>query len=960
MPEPAPQNDVTRVDPRDGPATATRERQRFPDGAALGRYRLVARLGEGGMGVVYRAHDPKLARDVALKVLHPHAARSEAARARLRQEARALAEVSHPNVVQVYDVGEDRGAIFIGMELVPGIDLRRWLERERRPWPAALELLLAAGRGLAAAHDRGLVHRDFKPANVLVGDDGRARVVDFGLACLTEDGHAALEATTGASLRSGTLTESGVALGTPLYMAPEQHLGHGADARSDQYAFCISAWEGLYGQRPFTGTTLEELLLAKECGAPRPPPGKHGVPRRVAAVLQRGLRAAQAERWPDMSSLLAALERAARPRRTLAWVGAAVLVAGGAAAAAQALGGQRGTSACPPAAERLDGVWDDARQQRLRHAIEDSGLPYADATWSRVKARLDAQAVQWAESHDRACAARADGSADPTALDLRMLCLDDRRDELASLVDVIVERAADHEAVRRAVEAVGELRSPLACDTPRGARFAASGDQAELDAFRRDLLRAESLGKLARHDEGLVLAEAVLVRATADELPVLRAEALLVAGQLEKGKAAPEDAQRHLSEAAMLAVSLDRDDVAARAAIELVDVEGLGRSRYDDALEWNRHAQAAIERLGRDPILEARRLTSLGNLELARGHTDAALAAFEASLALVREAFGEGHPRLASAQSDVGNALVRAGRYEEALAATRAALAAGEQAFGATHPEVGVMHGRLAMAWLRQGDYDKAAEHSQRAIEILRESLGPAHPNVAVMMTNLGMAEQRRGRLAEAEAAFRHALPSLAGSINEAIVLSSLCDLAREQGDDAAALVHARRSRELREALLGPEDMMVAMGLLAEGLALSRVDRHDEALAALARARSMHERRPLPPNYAAVLDAYEGRAHLRAGHSADALSLLERALAQQEQLGAEPIDRADVRFHIAQALWAMDRKDEARAQLAVVEAELAPLGARADHRRQPIHAWMEQHGVDRTSAPGSSNGTPKP
>jgi serine/threonine-protein kinase len=293
----------------------------------------------------------------------------------------------------------------------------------------------------------------------------------------------------------------------------------------------------------------------------------------------------------------------------------------------------------------------------------------------------------------------------------------------------------------------------------------------------------------------------------------------------------------------------------------------------------------------------------------------------------------------------VGNALVRAGRFDEALTATRAALAAGEQAFGAMHPEVGVMHGRVATAWIRQGDYDRAAEHSQRAVEILRAALGSEHPNVAVMMVTLGQTELRRGRLAEAEATFRGALPSVAGSLNEAIVLSALCDVAREQGDDASALVHARRSRELREALLGPDDSMVALGLLVEGLALSRVDRHDEAFVALARARGMHERRPLPPIYEAIMDAYEGRAHLRAGRPLEALPRLERALARQQELGAEPLDRADVRFHLVQALWAVDRQDEARAQLAVVAEELRPLGTRADHRFRSIRAWVEEHGV---------------
>jgi tetratricopeptide (TPR) repeat protein len=183
--------------------------------------------------------------------------------------------------------------------------------------------------------------------------------------------------------------------------------------------------------------------------------------------------------------------------------------------------------------------------------------------------------------------------------------------------------------------------------------------------------------------------------------------------------------------------------------------------------------------------------------------------------------------------------------------------------------------------------------------------------------------------------------------------------LAREQGDDRAALAHARRSRELREALHGPDDSMVAIGLLAEGLALSRVGRDEDAFVALERARRIDAARPLPPMVRAIMDAYEGRAHLSAGRYARAIDQLERAIAQQEQLGIEPIDRADVRFHLAQALWAVGRQDEALTQLAMVDRDLAPLGARADHRRRPIHAWIDREAVGYTMSDPQALATPR-
>jgi eukaryotic-like serine/threonine-protein kinase len=954
--------DITEVegshpDPRDAAASlGSTADQPFPDAAlprrTLGRLRLLERLGAGGMGVVYRAYDPELAREVATKLLHPDTARSHAARARLRQEARALAEVSHPNVVQVYDVGEQDGSIYISMELVPGVDLRQWLAQAPRRWQDVLELLVAAGRGLQAAHERGLVHRDFKPSNVLVGHDGRARVVDFGLARLLHDahgdghsdGHSDAEAPTASELRSGALTESGMTLGTPAYMAPEQHRGLGTDARSDQYAFCTSVWESLYGERPFHGTALEELVTAKEHDPPRTARA-HGVPRRVQAVLRRGLRPMQLQRWPDMAALLAALERAAQPRRgSLAM--AAVLVVGGVGALAHAVGRDepQGPAACRSAAERLAGVWDEAREDELHRAIASSGLAHAEPTWARMRTHLHDYAAQWTERYDALCEARADPRADAAMLDRRMLCLNDRRDELASLVDVLVEGQAS--AVHHVVQAVAGLRPPSSCDDPRGSGREDGPRQAEVDALRREILRAEALGKLARHAEGLALAEAAVTRATAAALPSLRAEALLVAGTLHKGKAAPAVAEERLSDAVHLAVSIDRDDLAARAAIELVDVQGAWLSRYDEALEWDRHAQAAILRLGHDPALAARRLTALGHLELTLGHHQAAIDAFERSLVFVREVFGEGHPRLASAQSDLGHALVRAGRFDEAFDAAQQALMAGEQAYGPDHPEVGTMHGRIAHAWVRKGNYDEAVVHTERAIAILEAALGPTHPNVAANVLTLGQIEQRRGRFSQAEAAYHRALPGMAGTINEAFVHAALGELARERGDAPTALVHARRSRELREALQAPDDTMVAMGLIGEALALAYMARDDEALAAFARAHAIDAKTPLPPNYRLVLDAYEGRAHLAAGRPAAALAGLERALARQEQLGAEAIDRAEVRFYLVQALWAVGRKDEARAQLAVVERELAPLGPHAEHRRRSVRAWTEREAIN--------------
>ncbi len=293
-------------------------------GARLGRYRLGDRLGAGAMGVVWAARDPNLDRPVAIKVVHPEFARAPDAAARLLREARAMAKVSHPGVVAVHDAGQAGDQLFLAMELVPGTTLGK-LMRERTAaeladWRRWLAMMLAAGRGLAAAHAAGIVHRDFKPDNVLVGDDGRICVGDFGVAELSLAPRGA-EVAPGASvdnLSVADLTMTGALLGTPAYMSPEQLRGQDADARADQFSFCASAFEAIYGTRPFALPTRADpspvatLIATIEAGQLQPLPREARVPRAIHAAIVRGLAPSPAARWPSMTALLAALDR---PRR---------------------------------------------------------------------------------------------------------------------------------------------------------------------------------------------------------------------------------------------------------------------------------------------------------------------------------------------------------------------------------------------------------------------------------------------------------------------------------------------------------------------------------------------------------------------------------------------------------------------------------------------------------------------
>ncbi|MCA9662121.1 MAG: protein kinase, partial [Myxococcales bacterium] len=317
----------------------------FHPGAWIGRYTILAKIGEGGMGAVFSAYDTELERRVAIKVLRPRASGDPLGHARMQREAQALARLSHPNVVQIHDVGWLGGQLFVAMEFVTGPTLRAW-QREHDPRTSAgreaiLAMYAQAGAGLAAAHARGLVHRDFKPDNVLVGDDGRARVLDFGLAAGTRvsaadegEGGGASEGESGGGVRvrvagllDSDLTRTGSIMGTPAYMAPEQFLARRTDARADVFAFAAALYEALYAELPFAGETFAERQAEVIDGAVKPAPVGSAIPAWLRAVLLRGIERDPERRYPDIDALLAALadDPIARRRRRLR-VAAALLV----------------------------------------------------------------------------------------------------------------------------------------------------------------------------------------------------------------------------------------------------------------------------------------------------------------------------------------------------------------------------------------------------------------------------------------------------------------------------------------------------------------------------------------------------------------------------------------------------------------------------------------------------------
>ncbi|HWB80672.1 MAG TPA: serine/threonine-protein kinase [Nannocystaceae bacterium] len=351
----------------------------------IGRYRVVGTLGRGGMGRVYEAVDDRLDRGVAVKILHEHL--SDGHRRRLVREAQALARLSHPNVVHVYEIEEADGETFIAMELVRGQTLEEWARRDPSPsWRVCVEVYRQAGAGLAAAHSEGLVHRDFKPSNAIIDAKGRVRVLDFGIVRQADEREptaaedAPFVAGPDTVIEGGGLTTTGTLLGTPAYMAPEQMSRHDVDARGDQFSFCVSLYEALYGERPFAGDTIAQLMFAVTSGHVRPAPTGSAVPSQLRRVLLRGLAVEPEQRWPTMEALLKALEGGRT--RTMVWL------AGGVAAALAVGFVARGMTDAP--APTVAEAETDLRAELL----------YEEGMLALVQGRLDEAVEKWSSCYE--------------------------------------------------------------------------------------------------------------------------------------------------------------------------------------------------------------------------------------------------------------------------------------------------------------------------------------------------------------------------------------------------------------------------------------------------------------------------------------------------------------------------------------------------------------------------------
>jgi tetratricopeptide (TPR) repeat protein len=934
-------------------------REDLTPGARVGRYIVHDLIGQGGMGLVYTAHDPQLDRWVAIKLLRANpkqgAIGESYGQMRLLREAQAMAQLSHPNVLPVYDVGAFGQSVFVAMELVRGVTLDKWVKAKPRTWREILQVFIEAGRGLVAAHAAGLVHRDFKPANVLMGEDSRPRLTDFGIARTARSLDPAISQVTPDSSSANNssldtpLTQEGAMMGSPGYMAPEQYAGVATSPATDQFAFCVSLYEALYGSRPFKGTSLVELAHVTAMGVVPPPPKGTPVPAYVHRVIERGLQRASTNRHETMQSLLDALENdPARKLRLRVGSGAGVAAAIGLAALffTQA----KTARACRDADAQLLGVWDDKVKERAEKAFLATGKSYAALSWEHARTAMDQYAHGWTLARTEACeATRVRREQTPEQMQLRYTCLDRRLDELRALgsafafADVEVVDAASIAVIRLSpIEDCAQVKSLEDRARIPPEAVAAVGQLAQGLAQGRALIAAGKY-KAAREKVAPAVESARKLK-----IPAMQAEAGLALGELEDRVQNFNAARTALEDAARFAEAAGDDATAARALSRMVSIIGWRLERPPEAFAIAALAQGIIDRIGGDPRIQAELFEGIGDARWQSGDRAGALEPYRKALDALVAVQGPQSADVARLHASIGWVYTEMGLNAEAREEINRSKAIREKVLGTDHPELASMWNVLGQLAQAQDDWAEAARCYVRGLAILRQSSDDS--GLALLRTTLNVGES----LARDDQPDK-ALPYLKEA--ETVVQKRtdtprtyVFQLKRVRGLIEAAQLHwaeaARVDREnltLQEAAYGAEHPDVRALAFDLGRDLAGLNRYPEAMDVFERTLALMDRKGLEhdPDYAAALTD-SARVLKAQGKHREAIERLERAVSLLPLERASPRKAAAARFALAEALWTA-HGDHERARHLATEAKEAYAKASREGDVERVNAWLSAH-----------------
>jgi tetratricopeptide (TPR) repeat protein/tRNA A-37 threonylcarbamoyl transferase component Bud32 len=859
-------------------------------GDTIGRFVVLGTLGVGGMGIVYSAYDPHLDRKVAIKLLRASIAAAGDAQARLLREAQAMAKISHPNVVIVHEVGTFRDQVYVAMEFAEGGTLREWLKTPR----ASTDILarfVAAGRGLGAAHAVGLIHRDFKPDNVLLTADGSVRVTDFGIVGVADElaveknrdapvVDPVLHSLSGTTPLSQQLTKTGAIMGTPIYMPPEQFRGSAADARADQFSFCVALYEALYGERPFAGATFEELQYNVLSGALSPAPKGKDVPSRIRRALLRGLSAAPADRFPSMAALLGELSRdPSRQTRRALYAGTAVLVAGGAVAAFMLW--PSAAERCGAGADRADPLWSAARRDKIKAAFDASGRPHAPASFERLAATLATWDRSWKAGYVDACEdthARERQSA--AVLDKRLLCLDRRLADARATVDLIATGGG--EAVDRAVKVAAELPGTEACADIAALTAAVPppedpATRAAVATVREQLDEARGLERLGRPADGLAIARKAETAAAATGYRPVDAEALIAVGTMQH--AVDDKGATATLRQAMLAAAEAGDDARfVEAATWVLFTSVVNGKPQGETRDLAALTEAIARGTRPPPEVRVRLDNAIGFMLATHGKPDEAQARYEQALAVAEKELGPDSAGTLTTLNQLGNLAKTQGRFAESLQMHQRVLAARERTLGKDHPELASSLNNIGLVYRAEGKLDEAKAVYDRALAIRIAAFGPDHTEVATTYNNLG---------------------AFYGDLE----------------DSANAEAMYEKARVIVEKQYGPDHVEVAHVLMNLATVYEHRGELDRARANLTKVIAIYEKAygKEHPNLAFAVNNLAMVAKLQ-GKADEALPLMERALAINLAVyGEGHPDAADYLGNMATVLRAQGKHDEAEA-----------------------------------------------